>query len=168
MRPLLRHEPGHTAALVDVGEAVGIIAAQAIGEPGTQLTMRTFHTGGIATGEDITQGLPRVEELFEARKPKREAILAEISGRVTHAARPRRSAKLIVTSEDDGSEAEDLSDQLRQPSLKVSGGRAWWRPGDELIEGSINPHDLLRILGVKAVQDYLLQGSAQRVPPPGR
>ena len=92
VRPLLRHEPGARRQAVDVGEAVGIIAAQAIGEPGTQLTMRTFHTGGIASGEDITQGLPRVEELFEARKPKRDAILTEISGRVSHSAKTRRSA----------------------------------------------------------------------------
>ena len=94
-----------TGGAVDVGEAVGIIAAQAIGEPGTQLTMRTFHTGGIASGEDITQGLPRVEELFEARKPKRDAILTEISGRVS-LGENKKKREVTVTSEDDPSETK--------------------------------------------------------------
>ena len=141
--------------LVDVGEAVGIIAAQSIGEPGTQLTMRTFHTGGVATGEDITQGLPRVEELFEARKPKREATLAEISGRVTIATDAKKRRKLIIQSID--GEAETKEYPINYGSkLKVEEGDVV-SAGDELIEGSINPHDLLRILGVKAVQDYLVK-----------
>ncbi len=139
---------------VDIGEAVGIIAAQAIGEPGTQLTMRTFHTGGIASGEDITQGLPRVEELFEARKPKREAILSEISGKVSFQ-ESKKKRELIVTSEDDAREKKAY--QITYGSrLKVQEGDHV-EAGDELIEGSINPHDLLRILGVKAVQEYLLK-----------
>ncbi|MGN0960155.1 MAG: DNA-directed RNA polymerase subunit beta', partial [Coriobacteriales bacterium] len=138
---------------VDVGEAVGIIAAQAIGEPGTQLTMRTFHTGGIASGDDITQGLPRVEELFEARKPKREAILSEISGRVS-IQESKKKREIVVTSEEDS--REQKSYQITYGSrLKVQEGDHV-EAGDELIEGSINPHDLLRILGVKAVQDYLV------------
>ena len=139
---------------VDVGEAVGIIAAQAIGEPGTQLTMRTFHTGGIASGDDITQGLPRVEELFEARKPKREAILSEISGRVS-IQESKKKREIVVTSEEDS--REQKSYQITYGSrLKVQEGDHV-EAGDELIEGSINPHDLLRILGVKAVQEYLLK-----------
>ncbi|MBQ4618600.1 MAG: DNA-directed RNA polymerase subunit beta' [Clostridia bacterium] len=138
--------------MVDVGEAVGIIAAQSIGEPGTQLTMRTFHTGGVATGEDITQGLPRVEELFEARKPKREATLAEISGIVRMSQDSKKRREIIITS-DDG-EGETKKYPINYGSkLKVSEGDHV-NAGDELIEGSINPHDLLRILGVKAVQDY--------------
>ena len=143
-----------TGGAVDVGEAVGIIAAQAIGEPGTQLTMRTFHTGGIASGEDITQGLPRVEELFEARKPKRDAILTEISGRVS-LGENKKKREVTVTSEDDPSETKVY--QINYGSrLKVQDGQHV-EAGAELIEGSINPHDLLRILGVKAVQDYLLR-----------
>ena len=139
---------------VDIGEAVGIIAAQAIGEPGTQLTMRTFHTGGIASGEDITQGLPRVEELFEARKPKREAILSEISGRVS-IQETKKKRELVITSEEDSREQKAY--QITYGSrLKVQEGDHV-EAGDELIEGSVNPHDLLRILGVKAVQDYLLK-----------
>ena len=139
---------------VDIGEAVGIIAAQAIGEPGTQLTMRTFHTGGIASGDDITQGLPRVEELFEARKPKREAILSEISGRVS-IQETKKKRELVVTSEEDGHEQKAY--QITYGSrLKVQEGDHV-EAGDELIEGSVNPHDLLRILGVKAVQEYLLK-----------
>ncbi|MBR2719683.1 MAG: DNA-directed RNA polymerase subunit beta' [Clostridia bacterium] len=139
---------------VDVGEAVGIIAAQAIGEPGTQLTMRTFHTGGIASGDDITQGLPRVEELFEARKPKREAILSEISGKVS-IQETKKKRELVVTSEEDSRDQKAY--QITYGSrLKVQEGDHV-EAGDELIEGSVNPHDLLRILGVKAVQEYLLK-----------
>ena len=138
---------------VDVGEAVGIIAAQAIGEPGTQLTMRTFHTGGIAGAEDITQGLPRVEELFEARKPKRDAILAEISGTVSLQETKKRR-ELVITSDEDAKETKSY--QITYGSrLKVEEGDHV-EAGDELTEGSVNPHDLLRILGVKAVQEYLL------------
>ena len=139
---------------VDIGEAVGIIAAQSIGEPGTQLTMRTFHTGGVASAEDITQGLPRVEELFEARKPKRDATLAEISGKV-QIVESKKKREIIVTSEEDPGEKKTY--QIHYGArLKVSDGQTV-AAGDELIEGSINPHDLLRILGVKAVQEYLLK-----------
>ena len=139
---------------VDVGEAVGIIAAQAIGEPGTQLTMRTFHTGGIAGGEDITQGLPRVEELFEARKPKRDAILAEIAGTVSMQETKKRR-EIVITSDEDPKEQKAY--QITYGSrLKVAEGDHV-NAGDELTEGSVNPHDLLRILGVKAVQEYLLK-----------
>jgi DNA-directed RNA polymerase subunit beta' len=143
-----------TGEPVDVGEAVGIVAAQAIGEPGTQLTMRTFHTGGVAGGDDITQGLPRVEELFEARKPKRDAILSEISGRVS-IGESKKKREVVVTGDEDGHEQKTY--QINYGSrLKVTDGQMV-EAGDELIEGSINPHDLLRILGVKAVQDYLLR-----------
>ena len=139
---------------VDVGEAVGIIAAQAIGEPGTQLTMRTFHTGGIAGAEDITQGLPRVEELFEARKPKRDAILAEIAGTVSIQETKKRR-ELVITSDEDPKDTKSY--QITYGSrLKVAVGDHV-DAGDELTEGSVNPHDLLRILGVKAVQEYLLK-----------
>ncbi len=139
---------------VDIGEAVGIIAAQAIGEPGTQLTMRTFHTGGIASGEDITQGLPRVEELFEARKPKREAVLAEISGRV-ELVEQKSKRMLQITS--DTNPGDVRAYQITYGSrLKVQSGDHV-EAGDELVEGSVNPHDLMRILGVKAVQEYLLK-----------
>ena len=125
-----------TGGAVDVGEAVGIIAAQSIGEPGTQLTMRTFHTGGIASGEDITQGLPRVEELFEARKPKRDAILTEISGRVS-LGENKKKREVTVTSEDDPSETKVY--QINYGSrLKVQDGQHV-EAGAELIEGSINP-----------------------------
>ena len=139
---------------VDVGEAVGIIAAQAIGEPGTQLTMRTFHTGGIAGADDITQGLPRVEDLFEARKPKRDAILAEIAGTVSMQETKKRR-ELVITSDEDPKDTKAY--QITYGSrLKVEAGDHV-EAGDELTEGSINPHDLLRILGVKAVQEYLLK-----------
>ena len=143
--------------LVDVGEAVGIIAAQSIGEPGTQLTMRTFHTGGVATGEDITQGLPRVEELFEARKPKREATLAEISGVVHIVTDSKKRKKIVIQSQRKGEEAETREYPINYGSkLRVEDGDTV-AAGDEMIEGSINPHDLLRILGVKAVQDYIVK-----------
>ncbi|MBQ8971774.1 MAG: DNA-directed RNA polymerase subunit beta' [Clostridia bacterium] len=141
--------------LVDVGEAVGIIAAQSIGEPGTQLTMRTFHTGGVATGEDITQGLPRVEELFEARKPKREATLADISGTVRIETDAKKRRKLIIQSS--AGEAETKEYPINYGSKLAFEDGDHVNAGDELIEGSINPHDLLRILGVKAVQDYLVK-----------
>ena len=139
---------------VDVGEAVGIIAAQAIGEPGTQLTMRTFHTGGIAGADDITQGLPRVEELFEARKPKRDAILAEIAGTVSIQETKKRR-ELVITSDEDPKDTKSYLITYGS-RLKVAVGDHV-EAGDELTEGSVNPHDLLRILGVKAVQEYLLK-----------
>ena len=138
---------------VDIGEAVGIIAAQAIGEPGTQLTMRTFHTGGIASGEDITQGLPRVEELFEARKPKREAILSEIAGRVSILEGKKRMIQITSDANPQDTRAYQITYGSR---LKVQEGDHV-EAGAELVEGSVNPHDLMRILGVKAVQEYLLK-----------
>ena len=139
---------------VDIGEAVGIIAAQSIGEPGTQLTMRTFHSGGVATSDDITQGLPRVEELFEARKPKRDATLAEIAGKVS-IVENKKKQEIVVTSEEDATEKKSY--QIHYGArLKVHDGDVV-AAGDELIEGAINPHDLLRILGVRAVQEYLLK-----------
>ena len=218
---------------VDVGEAVGVIAAQAIGEPGTQLTMRTFHTGGIASGEDITQGLPRVEELFEARKPKREAVLSDISGTVSIHQTNRNKNELVITADAgnyarhthkaaSGTVAVQVGQVVRQGDVLISGATKakvakdgtkstkttdikstlagtvtmintkgvgvvevevtssvaefeqktypvtygsrlrvqegdHVEAGDILIEGSINPHDLLRILGQSAVQDYLLK-----------
>ena len=140
-----------TSKPVGPGEAVGIIAAQSIGEPGTQLTMRTFHTGGVAGG-DITQGLPRVEELFEARKPKREAMLAEISGTIS-LGENKKKREMIITSDDGSMKAYPIAYGSR---LKVKEGDRVVA-GDELTEGQINPHDLLRILGVKAVQEHLLK-----------
>ncbi len=142
-----------TGGNVDIGEAVGIIAAQAIGEPGTQLTMRTFHSGGVASGEDITQGLPRVEELFEARKPKSNAILSEIKGTVKFAV--KKNKREIIVIPDDERHTEKSYPVNFGSHLKVSEGQHV-EMGDQLTEGSINPHDLLRILGVRAVQDYIL------------
>ena len=139
-----------TGGHVSIGEAVGIIAAQAIGEPGTQLTMRTFHTGGVASNEDITQGLPRVEELFEARKPKGLAVITEIAG-VFHMDEEKRRA--IISNED----GESVDYHIPYGSkMKVKEGDAV-EAGQELIEGSVNPNDILRILGVKGVQSYLLK-----------
>ena len=139
---------------VDIGEAVGIIAAQSIGEPGTQLTMRTFHSGGVASADDITQGLPRVEELFEARKPKRDATLAEISGKV-QIVENKKKREVIITNEEDPNEKKTY--QIHYGArLKVADGDTV-PAGAELIEGAVNPHDLLRILGVRAVQEYLLK-----------
>ncbi|MBR4538916.1 MAG: DNA-directed RNA polymerase subunit beta' [Clostridia bacterium] len=139
---------------VDIGEAVGIIAAQSIGEPGTQLTMRTFHSGGVASADDITQGLPRVEELFEARKPKRDATLAEIGGKV-QIVENKKKREVIITSEEDPNEKKTY--QIHYGArLKVADGDTV-PAGAELIEGAVNPHDLLRILGVRAVQEYLLK-----------
>ncbi len=145
-----------TGDAVNVGEAVGIIAAQSIGEPGTQLTMRTFHTGGVA-GDDITQGLPRVEELFEARRPKGLAIISEIPGTVK-LQETKKKREVIITSE----EGEAKSYQIPYGSrIKVYDGDVV-EAGDELTEGSVNPHDILKIKGIKGVQAYLLQ-EVQRV-----
>ena len=142
---------------VTVGEAVGIIAAQSIGEPGTQLTMRTFHAGGVA-GDDITQGLPRVEELFEARKPKGLAIIAEFGGEV-QLKDTKKKREVIITNRETG----DVKTYLIPygSRLKVQEGQIL-EAGDELTEGSINPHDLLRIKGIRAVQDYMIR-EVQRV-----
>ena len=145
-----------TGEAVQVGESVGIIAAQSIGEPGTQLTMRTFHTGGVAGG-DITQGLPRVEELFEARKPKGLAIITEIPGTVT-ILDTKKKREVQVTSEDGESKTYLIPYGSR---IKVQDGQVL-EAGDELTEGSINPHDILKIKGVRAVQDYMIQ-EVQRV-----
>ncbi len=142
---------------VQVGEAVGIIAAQSIGEPGTQLTMRTFHTGGVA-GDDITQGLPRVEELFEARKPKGLAIIAEFGGRVT-ISDTKKKREVIVTNEETGESKAYLIPYGSR--IKVLDDQVL-EAGDELTEGSVNPHDILKIKGVRAVQDYMLR-EVQRV-----
>jgi DNA-directed RNA polymerase subunit beta' len=146
-----------TGEAVQVGEAVGIIAAQSIGEPGTQLTMRTFHTGGVA-GDDITQGLPRVEELFEARKPKGLAIIAEFGGTVT-IKDTKKKREVIVTNDETGEAKAYLIPYGSR--IKVSDGDVL-EAGDELTEGSVNPHDILKIKGVRAVQDYMIQ-EVQRV-----
>ena len=146
-----------TGQPVQVGEAVGIIAAQSIGEPGTQLTMRTFHTGGVA-GNDITQGLPRVEELFEARKPKGLAIIAEFGGVVT-IKDTKKKREVVVTDNETGNSKTYLIPYGSR--IKVLDGQVL-EAGDELTEGSINPHDILKIKGVRAVQDYMIQ-EVQRV-----
>ena len=142
---------------VQVGEAVGIIAAQSIGEPGTQLTMRTFHTGGVAGG-DITQGLPRVEELFEARKPKGLAIIAEFGG-VATIKDTKKKREIIITDNETGNSKTYLIPYGSR--IKIQDG-VYLEAGDELTEGSINPHDILKIKGVRAVQDYMIQ-EVQRV-----
>jgi DNA-directed RNA polymerase subunit beta' len=140
-----------TGGMVEVGEAVGIIAAQSIGEPGTQLTMRTFHTGGVAQ-EDITAGLPRVEELFEARKPKGQAVISELSGTVR--VEEEKGTRKVTIVADDGSEASyavSFAARLRvQPGDRIEAG-------DPLTEGPLNPHDILRVKGPEAVQVYLVQ-----------
>ncbi len=145
-----------TGQLVDVGEAVGIIAAQSIGEPGTQLTMRTFHTGGVA-GDDITQGLPRVEELFEARKPKGQSLISEISGRVElRETRNKREVKVFSPHGEIKTYQVPYGARLKIKENEVI------EAGEELTEGSINPHDLLKVRGIRGVQLYLLQ-EVQRV-----
>ncbi len=146
-----------TGQPVQVGEAVGIIAAQSIGEPGTQLTMRTFHTGGVAGG-DITQGLPRVEELFEARKPKGLAIIAEFGGIAT-IKDSKKKREIIITDPETGNTKTYLIPYGSR--IKIQDG-VTLEAGDELTEGSVNPHDILKIKGVRAVQDYMIQ-EVQRV-----
>ena len=146
-----------TGQPVQVGEAVGIIAAQSIGEPGTQLTMRTFHTGGVAGG-DITQGLPRVEELFEARKPKGLAIISEFGGVVT-LKDTKKKREIVVTDPETGNSKTYLIPYGSR--IKVQDEQVI-EAGDELTEGSVNPHDILKIKGVRAVQDYMIQ-EVQRV-----
>ena len=140
-----------TGKTVQVGEAVGTIAAQSIGEPGTQLTMRTFHTGGVA-GDNITQGLPRVEELFEARKPKRLAVLAEFGGRVSFNMSEKKT-DIVITDDEGNSKSYPVS---RDTHVKVEEGQVVEK-GEEITEGSENPHDIVKILGVRAVQDYMLR-----------
>ena len=149
---------GSNLATVDpvtVGEAVGIIAAQSIGEPGTQLTMRTFHTGGVASAEDITQGLPRVEELFEGRKPKSLAIISEIDG-VVRLGEEKKKRVVYVTSQDAENPDERSYPISFGSRIRVQDGDIV-RKGDRLTEGSINPHDILAISGAEAVQNYLIQ-----------
>ena len=146
-----------TGQAVQVGEAVGIIAAQSIGEPGTQLTMRTFHTGGVA-GNDITQGLPRVEEIFEARKPKGLAIITEIAGTAT-IKDTKKKREVVVTNNETGETKTYLIPYGSR--IKILDGTEL-EAGDELTEGSVNPHDILKIKGVRAVQDYMLR-EVQRV-----
>ena len=144
--------------VVRIGEAVGIIAAQSIGEPGTQLTMRTFHTGGISSHEDITQGLPRVEEIFEARKPKGLAIITEISGTINFSD-SRTKREVIIRNSETGETKEYLIPYGSR--LKVTEGTEI-EAGDELTEGSVYPHDILRIRGLRGVQDYMIK-EVQRV-----
>ena len=146
-----------TGQAVQVGEAIGIIAAQSIGEPGTQLTMRTFHTGGVA-GNDITQGLPRVEEIFDARKPKGLAIITEFGG-VATIKDTKKKREVIVTNKETGESKTYLIPYGSR--IKIMDG-AVLEAGDELTEGSVNPHDILKIKGVRAVQDYMLR-EVQRV-----
>lgn len=144
--------------VVRIGESVGIIAAQSIGEPGTQLTMRTFHAGGIASNEDITQGLPRVEELFEARKPKGLAIISEFAGKVT-VSDTKKKREVLITDLETG----EIKDYLIPygSRIKVLNGD-FVEAGQELTEGSVYPHDILKVKGIRGVQDYLLQ-EVQRV-----
>ena len=136
---------------MDIGEAVGIIAAQSIGEPGTQLTMRTFHTGGVA-GQDITQGLPRVEELFEARKPKGQAVITEVGG-TAKILETKKKREVEITTPTGETKVYQVPYGAR---LKVENGSVV-EAGDELCEGSVNPHDILKIKGIRGVQTYLLQ-----------
>ena len=142
-----------TTLPIKVGEAVGVIAAQSIGEPGTQLTMRTFHTGGIAATGDITQGLPRVEELFEARKPKGVATICEFNGRV-HLDDSDNLKHIIVTSEETGERLKDYELPFNAELLVKDGDLVV--PGTQLNAGSVNPQDIIRVEGVKGVQDYIL------------
>jgi DNA-directed RNA polymerase subunit beta' len=147
-----------TGKLVNVGAAVGIIAAQSIGEPGTQLTMRTFHTGGIAAAADITQGLPRIEELFEARKPKGQAIISEIPGKVTLSERAHKREVTITNYED----KESKTYLIPYGSKLLVNEGDYIEAGDKITEGSINPHDILNIKGMKALESYILM-EVQRV-----
>ncbi len=142
-----------TGKLVDIGEAVGIIAAQSIGEPGTQLTMRTFHTGGVASADDITQGLPRVQEIFEARQPKGRAPISEAAGRV-EVEETDKARKIIVTP-DDGSEPQEYPVSKRSRMLVADGDHV--EVGEKLIVGTEDPHEVLRILGVRTAQEHLVE-----------
>ncbi|MBR4720006.1 MAG: DNA-directed RNA polymerase subunit beta' [Lachnospiraceae bacterium] len=149
-----------TGEAVQVGEAVGIIAAQSIGEPGTQLTMRTFHTGGVA-GDDITQGLPRVEELFEARKPKGLAIISEIAGKAV-IKDTKKKKEIVVTNEETGEIKTYLIPYGSRTKITEDPEGQMIEAGDELTDGSVNPHDILKIKGIRSVQDYMLR-EVQRV-----
>ena len=143
-----------TGRKVEIGEAVGIIAAQSIGEPGTQLTMRTFHTGGVASSEDITQGLPRVEELFEARRPKGNAIISDIAGTVSIEESEENKGVFVITVTN-----EETSESYKIPfgkRISVVEGQVI-EAGARLIEGNINPHDILRVRGVQATQGYIVK-----------
>ncbi len=144
--------------VVRIGETVGIIAAQSVGEPGTQLTMRTFHTGGIASNQDITQGLPRVEELFEARKPKGLAIISEIAGKIS--IQDNKNKRTVIVSDTNSGEIKEYLIPFGN-RIKVTEGEVI-KAGDELTEGSVYPQDILKIKGVRGVQDYLIQ-EVQRV-----
>lgn len=146
-----------TGDKVHIGEAVGIVAAQSIGEPGTQLTMRTFHTGGVAAGADITQGLPRIEELFEARKPKGVAVISEVDGKVK-IVEGERKREVVVTMGDGEARTYNI---IYGSILKVKDGD-YVEAGDKLTEGSIDPHEILKVKGVQGVQDYLVK-EVQRV-----
>ena len=140
-----------TAQKINIGEAVGIIAAQSIGEPGTQLTMRTFHTGGVASAGDITQGLPRVEELFEARKPKGLAIVSEIDGTVrVEETKKKRTVHVM------GADGEEVSYDIPFGSRVKVSNDDYIEAGDEITEGSVNPHDIMAIKGVDGARKYLL------------
>ena len=149
-----------TGEAVQVGESVGIIAAQSIGEPGTQLTMRTFHTGGVA-GDDITQGLPRVEELFEARKPKGLAIISEIDGRAV-LKDTKKKREVVVTNEETGDTKTYLIPYGSRTKITSDPEGEMIKAGDQITDGSVNPHDILKIKGVRDVQDYMLR-EVQRV-----
>ena len=146
-----------TGRHVEIGEAVGIIAAQSIGEPGTQLTMRTFHTGGVASAEDITQGLPRVEELFEARKPKGNAIISRIDGTVSiTSAEDNPNVKIITITSNDPDIAPESEKIPVAKKISVTNGE-FIKAGTRLFEGNVNPHDILDVLGVQATQNYIVK-----------
>ena len=164
MRPVLRRATWQPDGKVDIGEAVGIIAAQAIGEPGTQLTMRTFHTGGVASADDITQGLPRVEEIFEARKPKGLAVISETKRLAWHSRRTAKSGRQLFPART--ARAPSTSSPSAQ-SCRVRDGDMV-DAGDELTDGSINPNDILKIKGVKGVQAYMLKEVQSVYRLPGR
>ncbi|GAG11748.1 unnamed protein product, partial [marine sediment metagenome] len=153
-----------TGKLANIGEAVGVIAAQSIGEPGTQLTLRTFHTGGVKiSGEDITLGLPRVEQLFEVRKPKKQAVISEINGIVEEIITENNHKKQVVINPETSKENKDPVEEKKKiynisPDLRliVEKGQKI-RAGERLTVGFIDPHDILKIQGIKAVQEYLLK-----------
>ena len=153
-----------TGKLVDIGEAVGIIAAQSIGEPGTQLTMRTFHTGGVASADDITQGLPRVVELFEARQPKGRAPISEAAGRI-EIEETDKTRKIVVTP-DDGSEVQEYPVSKRSRLLVGDGDHI--EVGEQLTVGTPDPQEVLRILGVRKAQEHLVDEVQAGLPQPGR